>query len=58
MADPVAKHVLLLILVVVNAFNISNTAKGFFEGRYFSASTSLMVSIWMICIFVKVFFDL
>ena len=58
MTDQFAKYVLLLILAVVGAFNISNAAKGFSEGRYFSASTSSMFSIWMICLFVKVFFEL
>lgn len=58
MSDRIASYVLYIIPILVGAWYVRETARGFKEGKYYSAGVSLMMTVWMICLFVKTFFNL
>ena len=58
MSDHIVKYILCVIPLLLGAWDISGAIKGFIEGRYFVAGVELMMTVWMICLFVKVFFGL
>lgn len=58
MREQIIKHLIVLIPLLIGAFDLSEAIKGFIEGRYFKASVSVMLTVWMICLFVKIYFEL
>ena len=58
MSEQIVRYVLCIIPILVGAWYVRETARGFKEGKYYGAGVSLMMAIWMICLFVKTFFNL
>ena len=58
MKEHVVIYLLVLIPLLLGAYDLSTAVKGFIEGQYFKASIDAMVMVWMICLFVKIFFGL
>lgn len=58
MKDAIIKYLILLIPLLIGAFNLSEAISGFKNGRYFMPSFNMMMVVWMICLFVKIFFEL
>ena len=58
MIDRLIAYIVALIPLFVGAWCISNAAKYFVQEKYFMAGFEIMMSIWMICLFVKTFFNL
>lgn len=58
MSELIIKYILMLFIVLMGALDISGAAKGFAEGKYFIAGIDCMMAIWMICLIVKVSFEI
>lgn len=54
----IVKYLIALIPLLLGAYDLSEAVKGFVYGTYFKASVYTMLVVWMICLFVKIFFDL
>lgn len=57
MAEHILRYAMMVFMVLMGAWDISGAAKGFVEGKYFGAGVYSMMTIWMICLFVRVFFE-
>ena len=58
MRDQIARYILCIVPILIGAWDISKTVRRFVECKYFVAGVSLMMTVWMICLFVKIFFEL
>lgn len=58
MKEQIVKYLIALIPLLIGAYDLSEAVNGFVYGRYFKASAYTMLVVWMICLFVKIFFEL
>lgn len=58
MNNQIARYIICVIPILLGAWDISSALKAYEVGKYFGAAVNLMMTIWMICLFVKIFFDL
>lgn len=58
MREHIVMYILCTIPLLMGAWYISETVRGFVEGKYFEAGVNLMITVLMICLFVKIFFNL
>ena len=58
MAKHIVKYVLMLVVLLVGASDIGAAIKGFVSGKYFVGGVESMFTVWMICLFVRIFFEM
>lgn len=58
MKEQIVMHLIALIPLLIGALDLSLAVERFIDGKYFSASVSMMLVVWMIGLFVKIFFEL
>ena len=58
MREHIVRYILCMFPLLMGAWDISETVRGFVKGNYFAAGVNLMMTVWMICLFVKMFFNL
>lgn len=58
MTEHIVKYVLMLVVILVGASDIGDAIKGFVNGKYFVGGVESMFAVWMICLFVRIFFEM
>jgi hypothetical protein len=58
MSYEIARLALQLLIILLCAGVIRDVIRAFLAGKYYVVGVSVMLTVWAICLFVRVFFGL